>query len=116
MMVMTVKGPIDVRAMGITLPHEHLFIDLRNQFTEFSDAEKKRISHGKVCMHYLGRLRSNPYAVKDNLVMDDVDVAVQEVMAFKKLGGSTIVDCTSIGIKRDVKKLKKLWQLADSKF
>jgi phosphotriesterase-related protein len=37
----------------------------------------------------------------DNLVIDDVQLAEQEVLAFKKAGGDTIVDLTSIGLGRD---------------
>ena len=35
--VMTVTGGVARDALGVVLPHEHLFIDLRNQFTEFDD-------------------------------------------------------------------------------
>lgn len=48
MSIQTVTGPIQIEGMGITLPHEHLFIDLRNQFTEFSDPEKTEISEQMV--------------------------------------------------------------------
>ena len=37
MSVMTVLGPISSDSLGITLSHEHLFIGLRNQFTEFDN-------------------------------------------------------------------------------
>ncbi len=108
MSIMTVTGPIEVDQMGSTLPHEHLFIDLRNQFTEFSDPQKKLISQQKVNINNLGRLRLNPYAVKDNLLLDDMELAVKEVLCFKNAGGQTIIDCTCLGIKRDVKKLQEL--------
>jgi len=108
MSVMTVIGPIEPDAMGVTLPHEHLFLDLRNQFTDFSDPEKQRISRQKVAMRNLGRLRLNPYAVKDNLLLDNLDTAVKEARLFKKAGGRTIVECTSLGIHRDAQKLREL--------
>lgn len=110
MSIMTVTGSIEVDQMGVTLPHEHLFIDLRNQFSEFSDPEKKQISEQKVNIKNLGRLRLNPYAVKDNLLLDDIELATEEVLYFKNAGGQTIVDCTCIGIKRDAKKLYELSQ------
>jgi phosphotriesterase-related protein len=108
MSIMTVTGPVGAESLGKTLSHEHLFIDLRNQFTEFKDPEKRRVSRQKVKMSNLGVLRRNPYAVKDNLVLDDLDVAVEEVSFFKSLGGATIVDCTSIGINREAAKLRDL--------
>jgi phosphotriesterase-related protein len=108
MSVQTVTGVIEIEDMGLTLPHEHMFIDLQNQFTEFSDYEKQIISKQKVNINNLGRLRLNPYAVKDNLLLDDMETAVSETMLFKQAGGNTIVDCTSIGIHRQVEKLKEL--------
>lgn len=106
MSIMTVTGPISAEQLGITLAHEHLFIDLRNQFTPFADVERKKLSEEKVSMSNLGVLRRNPYALRDNLVIDDVDLGVQEVLFFQALGGKTIVDCTCHGIHRDVRKLQ----------
>lgn len=110
MSVMTVTGVVKQDALGIILPHEHLFIDLRNQFTEPEDPKKKAISHQPICMSNLGYLRNNPYAIRDNLVLDDVNTAVEEVNIFADAGGQTIVDCTSIGIHRDPVKLRELAQ------
>lgn len=106
MKLMTVTGPVDTQEMGITLPHEHLFIDLRNQFTEFEDSEKRRISRQILGMENLGAVRLNPYAIKDNLVFDDVELTIQEIQRFKTAGGSTVVDCTSVGINRNPEKLR----------
>jgi len=94
--------------MGITLPHEHLFIDLRNQFTAFDNEEKNVLSKQPVAMNNLGRLRLNPYALQDNLVLDEMETAISEALLFKKAGGKTMVDCTSIGIKRQPQKLREL--------
>jgi len=107
-MVMTVTGPQNVNALGVILPHEHLFIDLRNQFTEPADSEKRRIGGQPVGAETLGVLRRNPYAVRDNLLLDDMTIAVAEVLYFKNAGGATIVDCTIPGIARDVQKLRAL--------
>src|SRR5689334_6878969 len=106
--LMTVTGPVAKQDLGVVLPHEHLFIDLRNQFTEFEDPEKRRLSELPVCMRHLGLLRSNPYAMRDNLLLDDVDTAVEEVQLFQKGGGRTVVDCTSVGIQRDPEKLREV--------
>jgi len=106
--LMTVTGPVAKDSLGVVLPHEHLFIDLRNQFTEFDDPEKRALSRLPVCMRHLGTLRANPYAMKDNLLLDDVDTAVEEIGLFQKSGGRTVVDCTSVGIKRDPVKLREV--------
>lgn len=106
--IMTVTGPISADELGITLVHEHLFIDLRNQFSELKDPEAMRMSYEKVHMDNLGVLRRNPYAIRDNLVLDDVDIAVKEVSKFKCQGGNAIVDCTSIGIQRQPLNLQQV--------
>lgn len=108
MSVQTVTGVIEAADMGMTLPHEHMFIDLRNQFTPFDDPEKDAISKQQVHINNLGRLRLNPYAIQDNLVLDEMEVAVAETLLFKEAGGNTIVDCTSVGINRQPEKLKEL--------
>jgi len=108
MAVQTVTKVLEAADLGLTLPHEHMFIDLRNQFTPFDDAEKDAISRQKVHINNLGRLRLNPYAIQDNLVLDDMEAAVSETLLFKEAGGDTIVDCTSIGIKRQPEKLREL--------
>jgi len=108
MFAMTVRGPVAADELGIVLPHEHLFIDLRNQFTPVADPEEDRLSRQPVSADNLGRLRQNPYAVRDNLVLDDLETAVREVEEFRRLGGRTIVDCTSVGIRRNVTALREL--------
>jgi phosphotriesterase-related protein len=101
MPVMTVTGPIPDDALGVVSPHEHVLVDIRNQFTEFTAASRRAISQQPVQMSNLDVLSRNPYAVKDNLVLDDVAVAEDELLRFKRAGGDTIVDATSIGIGRD---------------
>ena len=62
-------------------------------------------------MHYPVQhrvVRRNPYAVLDNLVLDDSDLAVEEGNGFVQLGGQTIADCTSIGIQRSPERLRAL--------
>jgi phosphotriesterase-related protein len=108
MHVMTVTGLIDAEAMGITLPHEHLLLDLRNQFTEYDDPERRRRSHRPLGPDNTDEVRDDPYAVRDNLLLDDLDLAVREAQRFKSLGGRTIVDCTSVGIHRDARRLREL--------
>lgn len=108
MPVNTVTGPIRKEDLGITLPHEHLFLDLRNQFTEFNEPAKRERSHQPVSGKHLDWLKNNPYALRDNLLLDDVELIVQEVQRFQKLGGCTVVDCTSLGIHRQPEKLREV--------
>jgi len=106
--VKTVTGAKTVDELGIILPHEHLLLDLRNQFSEFDDPEKRRVSEQPVGADNLHVLRSNPYAIRDNLLLDDLELAIAEVGYFQRAGGTTIVDCTSIGIHRDPLRMREL--------
>jgi len=108
MSITTVLGHISKTALGIVLPHEHIFINLLNQFTEPADPEKRRLSREPMALSNYGALRRNPYALRENLVLDDLETAVQEVNDFKVAGGATIIDCTSIGINRSPQLLREV--------
>ena len=108
MQAITVTGPVDAEALGITLPHEHLLLDLRNQFTEPADPIQRERSHEPLTAANAALVRRNPYAIRDNLLLDDLELAAQETAPFQAAGGRTIVDCTSIGIHRDPCKLQAI--------
>ncbi len=108
MSVMTVLGLVKPDKLGIVLPHEHVFIDLRNQFSEPQEISKKILADQQVNIHNLGILKRNPYAIKDNLLLSDFELAGEELKEFKKAGGKTIVDHTSRGLGRDPYLLKSL--------
>ena len=111
--VITVRGEVAPGELGIVLAHEHLLLDLRNQFSPFADAALARLSAEPVRMSNLGRLRRNPYGIKDNLLLDDLDTAVAEALEFRALGGRTIVECTSNGICRQPARLRTLAERTD---
>ena len=97
---MTVNGEIDSDALGVTLPHEHLFVDLRFACKEPSDPVEKSLFHSDVGISNIGLLRRNPYLVGDNSLLDDIDLITEEVLEFKKAGGRSIVEVSSIGVGR----------------
>jgi len=94
--------------MGIVTPHEHIFIELTAFFEkrELRDCESPETA--SVTMDKLGILNRDPYALRDNLIMNDYDTQKKEILRFKKAGGSTIVDATMPGIGRDPKMLKRI--------
>ena len=112
MAVITVQGIVDSENLGVISPHDHVFVDIRNQFTGFTEATRKALSEQPVSIKNLDVLSRNPYAVKDNLVLNDVTLAEKEVMEFKKAGGDTLVDATSVGIGRDPEALRKIARAA----
>ena len=108
MSIQTVTGEASREELGIVLPHEHIFIYLLNQFTEPADPEKRRRTREPIRLSNYGALRRNPYALRDNLVIEDLEAQVREVQAFRKAGGGAIVDCTSIGLRRAPLKLREV--------
>ncbi|WP_214628090.1 phosphotriesterase family protein [Paenibacillus agaridevorans] len=101
MSVMTVTGKVAADQLGIVLPHEHAFIDLRALIPRPQAISEVRLSQEKVSLSNMGRLQRNPYAVLDNAVLDEEDVAIEELLSFKKAGGKTFVDLTLRDIGRD---------------
>ena len=97
----TVLGLIDGSKLGITLPHEHLFIDMACYFTEPLDIEEKKLARQKITMENLWYVRHNRFSSKENLVLDDEGTAIREAMYFKEAGGKTIVNMSCINIGRN---------------
>lgn len=78
MRVMTVQGPVAPTELGIVLPHEHLIVDLRHSLLGF------------------------------DAMLDDVDLAIDEVVIYAKAGGGTIVEVSNTGMGRDVRALRRI--------
>ncbi len=102
---MTVLGPVNEDKLGHILPHEHILMEhpetgLEPKYPELMDR--------KVSIEILGKLRRDIWSCKDNLRLDDQELAAQEIASFKHNGGSTIVDVTTIGLKRNVKPIKEI--------
>ena len=108
MAVITVQGLMDEKDLGVISPHEHVLLDIRNQFTEFPNAHRKKLANQKVGIHNIDTLSRDPYAVRDNLTLSDVSLAIKELIKFKEAGGDTIVETTNIGMGRQPNALKKV--------
>src|SRR5262245_25137114 len=99
--IMTVRGAITPRALGITLTHEHLLIDLRVWCQEPREEEKKVLARLPVEISTLGAIRRDPLVNLDNCLLDDQVLAISELRQFKAAGGTGVVDCTNNGLGRD---------------
>ncbi len=93
--LMTVTGPIKAEQLGVTLPHEHLLIDLSCLWHFPKDESREHLVAADVCCGIRGLLMGDPYHCKDNLILDDIELAVQEVLLFKNVGGNTILDLST---------------------
>lgn len=116
--VMTVTGPIDPAQLGHTLMHEHLFID----FTVPDDEPEKWRMAGRTrplgatdVQFYNAPLTMNILSAvalgkpnRDNWLLNDEKAAISEVAEFKRRGGHSIVDVTSVGLKRNPEGLRRI--------
>jgi phosphotriesterase-related protein len=56
----------------------------------------------------LGMIRLDPMFVKDNLNLDESDVALDELKDYRKMGGNSLVDLTLQGAGRNPPILKEI--------
>ncbi len=104
----TVLGVIEGKELGVTLPHEHLLFDGRVSFAKPSKASGKSLAYEPVNWKNLSWIRYHPGENLDNLQLFDEQEAIDEAMLFRKAGGNTILDVTTIGIGRDPKALARI--------
>lgn len=123
--VLTVRGPLSPDQLGMTLMHEHLFVDLRKTHlphainvelegrtepiltTEDFPATQLAVYEAKVQLGNL-HIARDMGPIADNYVLADEDVAAKEILEFKNLGGSTVVEVTSIGLKRAPESMRRV--------
>lgn len=108
MAIQTVTGILKKEDAGIITPHEHIFIELTAFFEERPLTDCESPATAPVTMDKLGILNRDPYALRDNLRMDDYETQKKEILRFKRAGGSTIVDATMPGIGRNPQMLQKI--------
>lgn len=113
--VMTVLGPVPVGDMGVTLMHEHIFLDGAKSWKCPCHPDEKAIAEQPVNIEIIGELRMNPYMNRDNVSLDDSDLALSELRRFQAIGGHTVVDATNIGIGRDPQKLARIAKMSGLK-
>ena len=107
-MAQTVLGPVIPEKLGPTTTHEHLLTDLRFSFSPPSQPKHIGKAYEPVSIKNLGWVRFNHFNNLDNLVLDDIDLAIEEVALYKESGGGTIVDVTPIGISRNPEGLVRI--------
>ena len=109
----TVRGVISADDAGLICPHEHLFLDMTHEAVEPKTDAEKELFYGDIQMKDLGKLHRNPYIVYTNLILDDIDLAVEETNCLKDYGCNLLVDVTSVGVGRDMMKLKEFSKRSD---
>ena len=98
--VQTVLGPIEPEEIGLTSMHEHIMIDFTVVFQGSPEATLKKKAHESISMKNLGWVRYDPFRSHENLQLTDEDTAISEIALYKRSGGGTITELTTIGIRR----------------
>src|SRR5256885_16634956 len=88
--VMTVRGPVPAPDLGITLMHEHVFIDLSILWDAPTSDWQKPLVDAEISLANRGLLQVDPYVSRRNLLLDDFDVAVAGRAPFRRLGGGSL--------------------------
>ena len=108
--VATVLGEVDASTLGITLAHEHCFVDQTSYWVRPTDPDRRSIAEAPIEPSTFGISRFDPLLVRDNLVVSDLDLAVEELALFKEAGGQTVVDLSVPDLGRNVAALQVISQ------
>lgn len=106
--VMTVLGEKDASQLGKTLTHEHIFCDFTTFLLPPQNEAEAAFLEEPVTLENLWSMRVNPYANRDNCVLDDMDMVLREIAIFKKAGGKTITEVSLDGCGRDALRLAEV--------
>jgi phosphotriesterase-related protein len=113
MTVMTVLGPIDDDALGVTLPHEHLIANAVSQWAyPEGDVELLAERTREFSLDMRGRVQTHPFEYRHVMQQLELAPALEELAAFRARGGGTVVDLGIPGFGRDAVALKALAELS----
>lgn len=104
--LITVNGVVTREDVRLICPHEHLFLDMTHEAVEPETEEEKKLFYSDITMDKIGLLRRNPYIMYTNLKLEDMGDCISELGCLKKMGCDLLIDVTSVGLGRDVEKLK----------
>jgi phosphotriesterase-related protein len=111
--VQTVRGPVSVDDLGITLTHEHLICDWTKPMSEPAGSAERELYARPVDASLTWLLNENPACCFDNARLEDVDAVVEELQTFLDVGGRTVVDCTNGDIARAPLALRAIAERTD---
>lgn len=112
--VQTVLGPVRPAALGRTLMHEHLLLNLTppDGLSPGRTAEEQARWDLPITIERLDDVRRHSALYRADLELLSRDEAVGELSYFTAAGGGCIVDATSVGIGRDPEGLRAISQAA----
>lgn len=98
--VRCVSGDIRPDELGVTMHHEHLFLDLTWGPDRAMPATKRAAYYEPFALsnrHHIER----HHDIQDDRLLLDVPTAIAESVLYRDLGGQAIVDATPLGLGRD---------------
>lgn len=105
----TVRGPIDPSELGVTMAHEHLWMD----------STPLRAVHGYQATATgpwdaaaAAEARWNPGSHPDNYRLTDVPASVEELAPYVRAGGRSLVELTPSSLGRDPLRVREISELA----
>jgi phosphotriesterase-related protein len=101
-----VTGPVHPDELGPTLLHEHVLIDFRCRYAPAED--EGQLSPAQPDLRDRPRLLSRPAGYLVNLLRTDRAEAAAELDRFRRAGGGTVVDLTTLGLGPDPVGLREL--------
>lgn len=107
--IITVDGRIDPDDLGVTLPHEHLFADWRDvKYDPPESAVERRIAEEPITLENLHYVKKHYFSNEDNLRLDSVTEAVEELERFQQAGGQSFVDVTPKNVGGDPARVRRV--------
>lgn len=113
MEVQTVLGGVPPDELGITLVHEHLLLNLSCWFEMPLDSARHVLVNATVTAALRGELASDPYHCRDNLILNNSELAIAELRNVSAVGGRTVVDLTTRNIGPFPSQLAEIARAAD---
>ena len=108
--VNTVLGPLDLSQMGVTLTHEHLWMDTTRIY--FKSYGEEKMSDEKITrenrQEIVKDLHTIVFGYKDNIIFNDVDLMIEELSHFKAAGGQTIFEVSTLDLGRNPLRLQEI--------
>jgi phosphotriesterase-related protein len=103
--IVTVDGRIDPAELGLTMPHEHIFTDLSVTSSKIDYESPVNARRAKEPLSLENRWFANQgggfHLAEDQLFLDSLTDAIEEVSKYYQMGGDSIVDVTPANFGRD---------------
>lgn len=110
--VHTVRGEVEPNQLGLTLPHEHLFVRImEGWFVQPRNEIEEQFAAQPMSLGILPMVARRAWSNRDNCRVEDFQVVLREVEGFARAGGGTLVDLTLDAIGRDPRRAQEISRL-----